>query len=60
MMPKKNDKALHLDIPFEEALNRFVQTDPHELEKSPAKTKKLRRPSKSSVTNDEAHKDHPR
>lgn len=32
MTDKKKDKPLSLDIPFDEALHRFIQTDPKELE----------------------------
>ncbi len=38
-MPKR-EKPFHLDMPFDEALRRYAQTAPHELEK----IQKKRRP----------------
>jgi hypothetical protein len=44
---RKTEPPLHLDIPFEEALRRYVQTDPNEVEppagKEPKVTKAARR-----------------
>lgn len=38
---KKYEKPLHLDMPFDEALRRYAQTDPRELpEKNKRKAKK--------------------
>ena len=30
--PVKNDRPLAIDIPFDDALERFIQTDPKELD----------------------------
>ncbi len=38
-MGKKHDKPLHLDMPFDEALGRFTQTDPTEVEREKRKQK---------------------
>jgi hypothetical protein len=44
MTPKKNDKALHLELPFEEALQRFAQTDPKDTPQiKPGRKKRVRR-----------------
>lgn len=40
-MPK-HEKPFHLDMSFDEALKRFAQTDPAELDE-PAKAKKAER-----------------
>ncbi len=39
-MPK-HEKPFHLDMPFDEALRRYAQTEPRELQKS--KEKKLKK-----------------
>jgi hypothetical protein len=44
-MTKKREKPFHLDMSFDEALKRFVQTDPRELP-NPKKAKKKKRASK--------------
>jgi hypothetical protein len=38
-MPK-HEKPFHLDIPFDEALRRYAQSDPNELRDQKHKTKK--------------------
>ncbi|HEY1796661.1 MAG TPA: hypothetical protein VGG57_11135 [Stellaceae bacterium] len=40
-MPK-HEKPFHLDLSFDEALRRFAQTDPQELDE-PGKIKKVNR-----------------
>jgi hypothetical protein len=42
--PKKLEPKLGLDMPFEEALQRFIQTDPTEVENGIKKSKKKRPP----------------
>ena len=37
---RKPEPPLYLDMPFEEALERFVQTDPAEVEPPPGKKPK--------------------
>ena len=50
---KKYEKPLHLDMPFDEALQRYAHTDPRELKKQPAKKRKKRKTlSRSSVVTD--------
>jgi hypothetical protein len=39
MTKRKYEKPLHLDMPFDEALRRFAQTDPREIPEN----KKLRK-----------------
>jgi hypothetical protein len=34
-MTKKREKPLHLDLSFDEALRRYVRTDPPEIAKRP-------------------------
>jgi hypothetical protein len=60
MTAKKHDKALHLDMPFEEALGRFAQTKPREVKvKKDKKTKKI--PSRAGgAARDIAAKDLPK
>jgi hypothetical protein len=41
-MKTKREKPLHLEMSFDEALKRFVQTDPRELAKPKKATKKKR------------------
>jgi hypothetical protein len=42
-MTKKHDKPLHLDMSFDEALKRAVQTDPRELPKPEVKASSKRK-----------------
>ena len=42
--PKKLEPKLGLDMPFEEALQRFIQTDPIEVENGIKKSKKRKPP----------------
>ena len=42
--PKKLEPKLGLDMPFEEALQRFIQTDPKEVENGIKKSKKKKPP----------------
>lgn len=44
MTGKKYDEKLYLDIPFGEALERFVKTDLKEVAASIAKSKKVKPP----------------
>jgi hypothetical protein len=58
-MTKKREKPLHLDMSFDEALKRFVQTDPREFPApKPKKAKRKKRPpqarSKNAPRHDEA------
>ena len=46
MMPK-HEKPFHLDMDFDEALRRFMQTDPQELSE-PDKIKKVERRKRAS------------
>lgn len=41
-MPKR-EKPFHLDMPFDEALQRYAQTDPREVAEKEKKAKKRRR-----------------
>lgn len=41
---RKTQPPLFLDMPFEEALGRFVQTDPKEVQENVRKAKKKRPP----------------
>ncbi len=41
--PRKTDPPLHLDMEFGEALQRFVQTKPEEVEAPKGREKKARR-----------------
>jgi hypothetical protein len=38
---RKTELPLHLDMPFDEALRRYVQTDPSEVEPPPGKKRKM-------------------
>jgi len=38
-MPRKYDDKMHLDLPFDEALERFIGTDPAEVAANIAKSK---------------------
>lgn len=40
MTSKKTEPPLHLDMPFDEALRRFVQTKPEELPAATGRKKK--------------------
>lgn len=40
MTGKKTEPPLHLDMPFDEALRRFIQTKPEELPAAPGRRKK--------------------
>lgn len=44
MTSKKAEPPLHLDMPFDEALRRFVQTKPDEVQPPPGKKPKPERP----------------
>ena len=57
-MPK-HDKPFHLDMGFDEALRRFMQTDPQELDepdkiKKVDRRKRLPRPRRAESDKDEA------
>jgi hypothetical protein len=43
MSKEKHDKPLFLDMPFKEALARYAQADPGEMEEPKKKKKKRRR-----------------
>jgi hypothetical protein len=47
MTKKKHEKPLHLDMSFDEALKRFAQTDPRELD--PPKPKRSKRKKRAST-----------
>ena len=54
-MPK-HEKRFHLDMPFDEALQRYAQTDPHELKaekKKPEKRKRKAPPARKIQTKPE-------
>jgi len=42
--PKKLERPLHLDMPFGEALARYAQTKPEEVEPPPGQKRKGGRP----------------
>jgi hypothetical protein len=42
--PKKLEPPLYLDMPFGEALGRYAQTKPEEVEPPPGKKRKKGRP----------------
>ena len=44
MTEKKLERPLRLDMPFGEALARYAQTKPEEVEQPPGKTPKAARP----------------
>ncbi len=44
MKGRKHDKPLKLDLPFDEALRRFLRTDPDEVAESIATDKEKREP----------------
>ena len=48
-MGKKHDKPLHLAMPFEEALNRFGQTTPDQVD-APKKTRAKKKIAHASLT----------
>ena len=47
MTGKKLERPLFLDIPFGEALVRFAQTNPKEVEPAPGRKRKAAKPSAS-------------
>jgi hypothetical protein len=47
-MPK-HEKPFHLDMPFDEALRRYAQTDPRELAPPQEKAKKQKKRRRSLV-----------
>ena len=47
--PKKLEPQFGLDMPFDEALERFIQTDPEEVEASIAKSKKQKPPGEKAL-----------
>ncbi len=47
MTSKKTEPPLALDMPFDEALRRFVQTKPEEVKPPPGKRPKSERPAKA-------------
>jgi hypothetical protein len=44
MNGKKLERHLYLDLPFGEALERFAQTKPEEIEPPPSRKRKAPRP----------------
>jgi hypothetical protein len=52
MAAKKYEKPFHLDMPFNQALERFVQTDQSELSdtKSPRRRKQTKRKATARAT----------
>jgi hypothetical protein len=44
MTSKKAEPPLFIDLPFEEAMRRFIQTDPAEVKPAPGQTRKSTRP----------------
>jgi hypothetical protein len=46
---KKLEPKLKIDMPFAEALERFVQTKPKEVERSIEKAKQKKRPPKRKI-----------
>lgn len=51
MTGKKTEPPLHLDMPFDEALRRFVQTKPEEVKPPPGRKAKLSHPPKKQGAN---------
>lgn len=48
MTDKKLERALYLDMPFGEALARYAQTKPEEVEPAPGQRRKAARPKPGS------------
>lgn len=51
--PKKYEKPLSLDAPFDEAVARFAQTNPQEAEEASAQASDADDPTEVKVTEDE-------
>ena len=54
---RKLEPPLHLDMPFEEALQRFAQTKPEEVEPAPGKKPKVAKAAKRLVSSRQSAKE---